>query len=57
MFAVATLMAVNSITSPKFAEMFGKNDMQGLKKVIHQSAKMIIWISIKITYRRWNEYR
>lgn len=48
MFAVATLMAVNSISSPKFAEMFSKNDMIGLKKVVHQSSKMIFWTSVPL---------
>ena len=45
MFAAVALMATNSIASPKFAEMFAKNDMEGLKKVIHQSTKMIFWSS------------
>ena len=48
MFAVATLMAVNSISSPKFAEMFSKNDMIGLKKVVHQSSQMIFWTSVPL---------
>ncbi|MAJ90280.1 MAG: hypothetical protein CMD08_03295 [Flavobacteriales bacterium] len=48
MFAVATLMAVNSITSPKFAEMFSKNDMIGLKKVVYQSSQMIFWTSVPL---------
>ena len=43
MFAAVSLMAINSIASPKFAEMFGNNDMEGLKKVVHQSTKMIFW--------------
>jgi len=45
MFAAVALMAINSIASPKFAEMFAKNDMEGLKKVIYQSTKMIFWSS------------
>ena len=45
MFAAVALMSINSIASPKFAEMFAKNDMEGLKKVIHQSTKMIFWAS------------
>jgi O-antigen/teichoic acid export membrane protein len=48
MFAAVALMSVNSIASPKFAEMFGKNDMDGLKKVVRQSTKMIFWTSIPI---------
>ena len=45
MFASVSLMAINSIASPKFAEMFAKNDIEGLKKVIHQSTKLIFWSS------------
>ena len=48
MFAAVSLMAINSIASPKFAEMFGKNDMEGLKKVVHQSTKMIFWTSVPL---------
>ena len=48
MFAAVALMSVNSIASPKFAEMFGKNDMEGLKKVVHQSTKMIFWTSVPL---------
>jgi O-antigen/teichoic acid export membrane protein len=28
--------------------MFGKNDMEGLKKVVHQSTKMIFWTSVPL---------
>ena len=45
MFAAVALMSINSIAAPKFAEMFGKDDMEGLKKVVHQSTKMIFWTS------------
>ena len=48
MFAAVALMSINSIASPKFAEMFGKNDMEGLKKVVHQSTKMIFWMSVPL---------
>jgi O-antigen/teichoic acid export membrane protein len=48
MFAAVALMSINSIASPKFAEMFGKNDMKGLKKVAHQSTKMIFWTSVPL---------
>ena len=48
MFAAVALMSINSIAAPKFAEMFGKNDMEGLKKVAHQSAKMIFWTSLPL---------
>ena len=46
MFAAVSLMAVNSIASPKFAEMFAKGDMKGLKKVTQQSTKLIFWTSV-----------
>ena len=48
MFAAVALMSINSIASPKFAEMFGKDDMEGLKKVVHQSTKMIFWTSVPL---------
>jgi len=48
MFAAIALMSINSIASPKFAEMFGKNDMEGLKKVVHQSTKLIFWTSVPL---------
>jgi O-antigen/teichoic acid export membrane protein len=48
MFAAVALMSINSIASPKFAEMFSKNDMIGLEKVVRQSTKMIFWTSIPL---------
>jgi len=48
MFAAVALMSVNSIASPKFAEMFANNDMIGLKKVVRQSTKMIFWTSVPL---------
>ena len=48
MFAAVSLMAINSIAAPKFAEMFGKNDMEGFKKVVHQSTKMIFWATLPL---------
>ena len=48
MFAAVALMSVNSIASPKFAEMFAKKDILGLKKVVHQSTKMIFWASVPL---------
>ena len=48
MFASVALMSINSIASPKFAEMFANNDMIGLKKVVHQSTKMIFWTSVPL---------
>jgi len=48
MFAAVALMSINSIASPKFAEMFANNDMIGLKKVVRQSTKMIFWTSVPL---------
>ena len=48
MFVAVALMSVNSIASPKFAEMFAKKDFLGLKKVVHQSTKMIFWSSFPL---------
>ena len=48
MFASIALMSVNSIASPKFAEMYAENNMKGLKKVVHQSTKMIFWTSVPL---------
>ena len=45
MFAAVALMSINSIASPKFAEMFANNDMIGLRKVVRQSTIMIFWTS------------
>ena len=50
MFAAIVLMSVNSIAAPKFAEMFGKNDIDGLKKVVQQTTKMIFWLSMPLIF-------
>lgn len=42
------LFAVNSIAGPKLGEMYGKNDVSGMRKVAMQSAKLIFWTSIPI---------
>jgi len=43
-----TLGAINSIAAPKFAEFWGKKDLEGLKKVAQQSTKLIFWTSAPI---------
>jgi O-antigen/teichoic acid export membrane protein len=43
-----TLVAINSIAAPKFAEFYGKNDIKGLGKVARQSTKLIFWTSLPI---------
>ena len=48
MIASISLMSINSIASPKFAEKFGKNDINGLRKVVKQSTKMIFWTSFPL---------
>ena len=48
MFAAVALMSINSIASPKFAEMFADNNLIGLQKVVRQSTKMIFWTSIPL---------
>lgn len=48
MFASIALMAINSIASPKFAELYGKKDFEGLKKVAHQSTKLIFLATLPL---------
>lgn len=43
-----TLMAINSITSPKFAEKFANKDIKGMGKIATQSAKIIFWTTIPL---------
>jgi O-antigen/teichoic acid export membrane protein len=49
MFASVTLMAINSIAAPKFAEMYGEKDIEGLKKVVQKSTKMIFWSTLPLS--------
>ena len=48
MFASVTLMAINSIAAPKFAEMYGEKNMKDLKKVAQKSTKMIFWSTLPL---------
>ncbi len=43
-----TLMAINSIAAPKFAEMWGKNDLFGLEKIVQQSTKIIFYTTLPL---------
>ena len=43
-----TLMAINSISSPKFAEKFASDDIKGMGKIAMQSAKIIFWTTIPL---------
>ena len=48
MIASVGLMAINSIASPKFAELYGNKDLDGLKKISYHSSKFIFWITIPL---------
>ena len=48
MGASITLMAINSIASPKFAEKFATHNIQGMGKIAMQSAKIIFWTTIPL---------
>ena len=43
---VIILMAINTIAAPKFAEFWGKKDIDGLVKIARQSTKMIFWATL-----------
>ncbi|WP_038056387.1 flippase [Thermodesulfobacterium hydrogeniphilum] len=43
-----TLVAINSIAAPKFAEFWGKKDIKGLARVAQQSTKLIFWTSFPV---------
>jgi O-antigen/teichoic acid export membrane protein len=42
------LISINSISAPKFAEMWGKGDLNGLKIVTRYSTKLIFWGALPI---------
>ena len=48
MFATIGLMAVKSIASPKFAELYKENDLKILEKVTQQSTKLIFWTTLPL---------
>jgi O-antigen/teichoic acid export membrane protein len=43
-----TLIAINTIAAPKFAEFYGGKDIRGLEKFVQQSTKLIFWTSFPI---------
>lgn len=47
--AKLNLMAINSISAPKFAELFSRKDFTTLQKVTKQSAKLGFWTSLPAT--------
>ena len=48
MIASVGLMSINSIAAPKFAELYGHKDLDGLKNISYQSSKVIFWITIPL---------
>ena len=48
MMTSVTLVAINAIAAPKFAEFWGKGDIKGLTKVAQQSTKLIFWTSFPV---------
>ena len=48
MFATIGLMAVKSIASPKFAELYKQQEFKLLKKVTQQSTKLIFWTTLPL---------
>jgi O-antigen/teichoic acid export membrane protein len=45
MITSIALVAINTIAAPKFAELWGNNDIEGLSKIIKQSTKLVFWLS------------
>tara|TARA_B100000700_G_C15061304_1_gene866087 strand:+ start:8051 stop:9382 length:1332 start_codon:yes stop_codon:yes gene_type:complete len=43
-----TLFAIESIAAPKFSELYANKKMDDFKKMIHQSTKLIFWVSSPI---------
>ena len=48
MMTSLTLVAINTIAAPKFAEFWGKGDIKGLARVARQSTKLIFWTSFPV---------
>lgn len=48
-----SLVAINTIAAPKFAEFWGRKDMLGLSKVAQQSTKLIFWTSFPLVVFTW----
>ncbi len=42
------LMAVNSVSTPRYAEFYSQNQMDKVKKVIRQSTRLVFWISLPL---------
>lgn len=48
LLASISLVAINSIAAPKFAELWNKQDISGLKEVVQKTSKMFFWSSTPI---------
>ncbi len=48
LFTSFSLVAINSIAAPKFAEFWGRRDMEGLKRIAQQSTRLIFWTSAPV---------
>lgn len=47
------LFAVNSIVAPKFAELYSQGDINGLKRTVNLSSKLIFFTSVPILLVLW----
>ncbi|MBL7915867.1 MAG: flippase [Bacteroidia bacterium] len=57
-FSSLALMSINSISAPRFAQLYAKNDMQGLAVYTSHTAKVIFFSSVPIftgiiVFREW----
>ena len=43
-----TLIAINSIGAPKFAEFYAKRDIVGLQRIVNQINRLVFWTSLPI---------
>lgn len=43
-----TLFAINSIAAPKFSELYNNNKIAEFEKIIHQSTKLIFYLSLPV---------
>ncbi|MBZ0158363.1 MAG: flippase [Alphaproteobacteria bacterium] len=43
-----SLLAVNSIAAPKFAQCYGSGDTEGLRTIAQQSTRLIFWSSVPV---------
>ena len=48
MFASITLMAINSIAAPRFAELYSENRIKDLKNIVQKSTMIIFWSTLPL---------